>query len=98
MASYSGSFLLKKYSDYLFIQILKDVRQEKMTYIVLAVSGFNNDFQSDWHQEVEELLNSRSDNEDPYVRAMLGFLVEEYGEYSYAKKVLNEKGLDVDLK
>ena len=69
-----------------------------MTYIVLAVSGFNKDFQSDWHQEVEELLNSRSDNEDPYVRAMLGFLVEEYGEYSYAKKVLNEKGLDVDLK
>ncbi|CAG5104223.1 Oidioi.mRNA.OKI2018_I69.chr1.g1150.t1.cds [Oikopleura dioica] len=80
------------------IQILKDQRQEKMTYIVLAISGFNNNFGSDWHQEVDELLNSRSEANDPYVRAMLGFLVEEYGEYAYPKKVLNLAGLDVDLK
>ena len=69
-----------------------------MTYIVLAISGFNNNFDSDWHQEVDELLNSRSEADDPYVRAMLGFLVEEYGEYAHAKKVLNLPGLDVDLK
>ena len=81
-------------------KILKERRSQsdEETLLRLSIAGFTNDFTSGWHKQVEEIFNEKDKVRDPYVRAMLGFLVEKYEPDSSCSFVLKESGLDVKVR
>lgn len=78
-------------------KILKEQGDEKTQLIRYSIAGFTNDFNSDWHKQVQEVFQERHKVHDPYVRAMLGFLTEKYEPESSCDYVLKETDLDVKV-